>query len=112
MSKLKTIFCDIDGTLITHLGGCHEQILNNTQSSLLPNTIEAIQLWDKLAYNIILTSGRKEGMRKMTEEQLNENMNWFNDWGDRYFNMNYIISKTSPLRVDQNTQMRLEFYLW
>jgi mannose-6-phosphate isomerase-like protein (cupin superfamily) len=71
MSKPKTIFCDIDGTLITHLGGCHEQILNNTQSSLLPNTIEAIQLWDKLAYNIILTSGRKEGMRKMTEEQLN-----------------------------------------
>jgi hypothetical protein len=48
----------------------------------------------------------------MTEEQLNENMNWFYDWGDRYFNMNYIISKTSPLRVDQNTQMRLEFYLW
>ena len=27
----------------------------------------------------------------MTEEQLNENMNWFYDWGDRYFNMNYII---------------------
>ena len=48
----------------------------------------------------------------MTEEQLNENMNWFYDWGDRYFNMSYIISKTSPLRVDQNTQMRLEFYLW
>ena len=70
MSKSKTIFCDIDGTLITHMGGCHNQIINNNQSILLPNTIDAIQLWDKLGYNIILTSGRKEGMRKMTEEQL------------------------------------------
>lgn len=71
MSKSKTIFCDIDGTLVTHMGGCHKQIINKSEATLLPNTIEAIQLWDKLGYKVILTSGRKESTRKMTEEQLN-----------------------------------------
>lgn len=71
MSKSKTIFCDIDGTLVTHMGGCYNQIANKSEATLLPNTIEAIQLWDKLGYKVILTSGRKESMRKMTEEQLN-----------------------------------------
>jgi hypothetical protein len=45
----------------------------------------------------------------MTEEELNENMNWCVDWGSRYFNMNYIISKTTS---STNQFMRLEFYLW
>lgn len=71
MSKSKTIFCDIDGTLVTHMRGCYNQIVNKSEASLLPNTIEAIQLWDKLGYKVILTSGRKESTRKMTEEQLN-----------------------------------------
>lgn len=64
-----TIFCDIDGTLIKHVGGVSQQI-KVYEHELLPNTIEAINTWDKLGYNIILTTGRKESMRQLTENQL------------------------------------------
>ena len=65
----KTIFCDIDGTLWNHVGVVTEQLAVKSHE-LLPNTREAINLWDKLGYKIILTTGRKESMRKITEEHL------------------------------------------
>ena len=71
MNRPKTIFCDIDGTLWNHVG----PVSNQTQvknHELLPNTLEALDTWDKLGYNIILTTGRKEGMRKLTESHLNK----------------------------------------
>lgn len=75
MSRPKTIFCDIDGTLIKHSGNL-SNILNNysniNENVLLPNTLNIINKWDKLGYNIILTTGRKESMRKYTEEQLSK----------------------------------------
>ena len=65
----KTIFCDIDGTLVKH-----SFPTNNTDSlktlKLLPGTIGKISEWDAKGYNIILTTGRRESMRKATEEQL------------------------------------------
>jgi hydroxymethylpyrimidine pyrophosphatase-like HAD family hydrolase len=63
----KTIFCDIDGTLIRHKppGG-----LNKNSVELLDGTIEKLQDWDKKGYNIILTTGRKESLRDLTEKQL------------------------------------------
>jgi hypothetical protein len=39
---------------------------------LLEGTIEKLLEWDKKGYNIILTTGRKEGMRTQTERQLQE----------------------------------------
>ena len=60
-----TIFCDIDGTLWNHVGGVVEQV-NVENHFLLPNTKEAIDKWDRLGYRIILTTGRKESMRKLT----------------------------------------------
>lgn len=67
----KTIFCDIDGTLVKH-----NFPTNNTDPlktlKLLPGTIEKISEWDAKGYNIILTTGRRESMRKATEEQLAE----------------------------------------
>ena len=67
----KTIFCDIDGTLWEHVGPPSVQIKNKV-NKLLPNTLEALDNWDKLGYKIILTTGRKEGMRKITEKQLED----------------------------------------
>ena len=64
-----TIFCDIDGTLVTHCKPT-EQFYNNLE--LLDGTIEKILEWDKKGYNIILTTGRKESLRQITENQLNE----------------------------------------
>jgi hypothetical protein len=67
----KTIFCDIDGTLIKH-----RIPTKNTHPlatlHLLPGTIEKLSEWDAKGYNIILTTGRRESMRKVTEEQLAE----------------------------------------
>ena len=69
MSRPKTIFCDIDGTLWNHVGGISKQS-KTEKHELLPNTISAIEKWDKLGYNIILTTGRKESLRELTEKHL------------------------------------------
>ena len=70
-SRPKTIICDIDGTL------CEHQIptLNTTATrplKILPGTIEKFSEWDAKGYNIILLTGRRESMRKSTEQQLAE----------------------------------------
>ena len=71
-NKPKTIFCDIDGTLC-------EYPYTNTKSgdydfdsvmTPLPGTLKKLWEWDKLGHMIILTTGRKEGLRKSTEKQL------------------------------------------
>ncbi len=51
----KTIFCDIDGTLIYHTGDIIDNI--NKPSSILPDVLENIKIWDKNNYKIILTLG-------------------------------------------------------
>jgi hypothetical protein len=66
-----TIFCDIDGTLVEH----HPPNISahpGNSLKILANTISKLTEWDAKGYNIILTSGRKEGMRKVTEEHLAE----------------------------------------
>lgn len=66
-----TIFCDIDGTLI------HHQLPSVAQNPehkavLLSGTLEKLQEWDRLGYKIILTTGRKESLRRVTEKQLED----------------------------------------
>tara|TARA_R110002020_G_scaffold437403_1_gene647648 strand:+ start:195 stop:557 length:363 start_codon:yes stop_codon:yes gene_type:complete len=70
-SRPITIFCDIDGTLVKHyppIVTCKPDF----KMELLEGTIETILEWDKKGYNIILTTGRRESMRKITEKQLSE----------------------------------------
>jgi len=67
----KTIFCDIDGTLVKHVSplvSCKP----NYKMTLLDGTKEKLDEWDRLGYNIILTTGRRESARKETEKQLAE----------------------------------------
>ena len=69
----KTIFCDIDGTLVEHpgTGNKHKQLPQlDHKLKLLPGTLEKIWEWDSKGYRIILTTGRKESMRKATIKQL------------------------------------------
>ena len=68
MDRPKTIFCDIDGTLVKH----HGDIVRNLSEppELLPGALESIKTWEKLNYRIILTTGRKESTRAQTEAQL------------------------------------------
>lgn len=67
----KTIICDIDGTIVKHSVPC-ESSKQSYSLELLPGTIEKFQEWDRLGYTIILITGRRESMRKVTESQLSE----------------------------------------
>ncbi len=69
---MKTIFCDIDGTLLKHTGDISKQHKINGDVILLPGTLQKLKEWDKKGYRIILTTGRRESTRKRTEEQLLE----------------------------------------
>tara|TARA_R110000824_G_scaffold206524_2_gene391705 strand:- start:699 stop:1058 length:360 start_codon:yes stop_codon:yes gene_type:complete len=67
-NRPKTIFCDIDGTLIKHKGNQTQQIVQTPE--LLPGAIEKINEWDKKGYQLILITGRRESLKKITEKQL------------------------------------------
>ena len=68
-TRHKKIFCDIDGTLVKHDPPSLTAKLDYKMEAL-EGTIEKLMEWDKKGYNIILTTGRKESLRKTTEEQL------------------------------------------
>lgn len=67
----KTIFCDIDGTLIEHTVPW-ESSVPSFKMKILPGTLDKLAEWDRKGYNIILTTGRRESLRKVTEQQLSE----------------------------------------
>lgn len=71
MERPKTIFCDIDGTLVRHSPPSETAKLEY-KMEILPGTIEKLSEWERKGYNIILTTGRKESMRSLTEKQLSE----------------------------------------
>lgn len=64
----KTLFIDIDGCLLYHTGNLTSEIIN--EPMILPGVIEKLNKWDGDGHKIILTTGRKESMRKITEKQL------------------------------------------
>jgi phosphoglycolate phosphatase-like HAD superfamily hydrolase len=70
MNRPKTIFLDIDGTLIDHSENIVEQFTKTPK--LLKGTLEKLSEWDSKGYNIILTTGRREGVRDITVKQLAE----------------------------------------
>lgn len=66
--KPKTIFCDIDGTIIKH---AHKfSHIGLDESEPLPGVIDKFNEWDSKGHTIVLTTARKESARVMTEMQL------------------------------------------
>ena len=68
----KTILCDIDGTLI-EFPETYEKfksIPHNKNVKVLPGVIDKLWRWASEGHNIILTTGRNESMRKITEKSL------------------------------------------
>ena len=61
---MKTIFCDIDGCLIKH------QDTYTKDAEAIEGVVSKLKDWDRKGYNIILTTGRRESSRKITELQL------------------------------------------
>ena len=70
-SRAKTIFCDIDGTLVKH-NPPTETASEDVELELLEGTVEKILEWDKKGYNIILVTGRRESAREATKKQLSK----------------------------------------
>ena len=68
MSAPKTVFCDIDGTILKH----HGNAIANAKAvpELLTGVLESIQEWERRNYRIILITGRKESQRNETEAAL------------------------------------------
>ena len=67
--KLKTIICDIDGTILKHI---HKYSRLNERPQILTGVREKIDEWDSTGHKIILMTGRKESARKVTEKFLEE----------------------------------------
>lgn len=67
---LKTLFIDIDGTLLHHHGKANQQ--TKLPAIVLPGVTEKLSEWDIKGYRIILVTGRKESERPDTIKQLAE----------------------------------------
>jgi len=67
----KTLFLDIDGTLVEHKNP-HLTSLPSHKMDVLEGTIEKLLEWNKKGYTIILTTGRRESNREVTVKQLQE----------------------------------------
>lgn len=63
-NRPKTIFCDIDGTLII-------QDNNYGKAPLLPNVASALKNWSDKGYILVLTTARDPMFEKETRDQLN-----------------------------------------
>jgi len=68
VEDLKTLFIDIDGTLLHHFGVPNKQTLKDPV--VLPEVLEKLAEWERKGYRIILTTGRKESERELTVKQL------------------------------------------
>lgn len=66
---MKTIFLDIDGTIIEHCGNL-SNIVNSYPGKILPGVIEKFNEWAVNGYTIVLTTARSESMRDFTKRQL------------------------------------------
>lgn len=66
--KPKTLFIDLDGTILRHL---HRfSAIPLYAPDLLKGVVEKIDAWDSAGHRIILCTARKESARKMTEKHL------------------------------------------
>lgn len=69
MKSPKTIFCDLDGTLVKHNEPAEIQS-PDLVLEVLPGVLEKFREWDCKGYRIIITTGRKESARESTIKQL------------------------------------------
>tara|TARA_Y100000310_G_scaffold318192_1_gene371966 strand:- start:188 stop:550 length:363 start_codon:yes stop_codon:yes gene_type:complete len=68
-NKPKTIFCDLDGTLVKHSNPIDVQN-PNLELEVLSDVHKKLREWDTKGYHIVITTGRKESARNATIKQL------------------------------------------
>ena len=67
---MKTIICDIDGTLLNYL---HDKEPNGEYKEghvPLPGVVEKMRQWEMRGCRIVIITGRRESERKRTQEEL------------------------------------------
>ena len=69
MSSPKTIFCDLDGTLVKHSNPIDIQN-PDYELEVLPGVHEKLIEWDIKGYHVIITTGRKESAKEATIIQM------------------------------------------
>ena len=65
---MKTIICDIDGTLVKYLGNVKGMTYGTTED--LPGVVDHLNKWEQEGHRIILITGRRESLRELTETAL------------------------------------------
>jgi len=65
--NVKTIFCDIDGTLLRQVDFNE---LNENNFEVLPGAIEKFREWIEAGHHIVITTARPESLRGLTIRQL------------------------------------------
>ena len=68
--KPKTIFCDIDGTILKHVHQFSDVV--EVKPELLNGVLAKFNDWDSKGFKIVLTTARKESAREITESHLNK----------------------------------------
>jgi NDP-sugar pyrophosphorylase family protein len=68
--KPKTLFIDIDGTVLKHMHTISDA--QNAEPEILPGVVEKINEWDSQGHKIIFVTARKESTRHITESQLRQ----------------------------------------
>ena len=66
---MKTVICDIDGTIFKYNPRGHDAIANE-DSELLPGVKEKFKEWENKGHRIIIMTGRRESVRDITEATL------------------------------------------
>jgi hypothetical protein len=70
VEKPKTIFCDIDGTILKHIHKFSDITLDS--QPVLADVIKKFNEWDSQCHRIIICTARKESAREITEKQLKQ----------------------------------------
>jgi len=65
---MKTIICDIDGTLVAHMKDAKG--ITSKLHQELPGVVERMNRWENQGCRIILITGRRENLRRITEKAL------------------------------------------
>lgn len=68
ITKPRSIFLDIDGTILKHVHTISD--VYSQEAKLCPGVREKLNAWDSQGHRIILTTARKESTRTRTEQQL------------------------------------------
>ena len=66
---MKTIICDVDGTLTKYMSGGHKDVYEK-EHTILPGVFKRMKKWEAQGHNIILITGRRESVRERTESEL------------------------------------------